>query len=378
MNENEILGFDPTQLDVLNPNEEPKSAGNPLIYKTRPAASKSEDGRYRCTIKVVYNPFNLRQSVLEQQSYGLQDKEGWFTVISSLTNQDTSCPIFKAWKKCHFADPKKDEQSKKLWLQAAKEEDGGYELFDKRYARYVIVQVLEDSNQPEAVGKFLFWKMPKTVWTMIESKIAPSAESKKAKIPVMDFLFGRSIDLEVVPGAGEPGSETYNRDTKYIAELSEDVVSCTNPDGSPLLNDNEQAILDKYVAGIKNVWKEKDPDKRAQIEAEVNADPNTAELRKLYGKVLEQIKGFCPNLIEELGYKPWSEAVTKRVENWITVVLSCNDPATVDVNDLEIMKNGGTPTPKTTETSTETTTTATAATAAPFAAPANDTDDLPF
>ena len=42
-NENDILGFDPTQLDVLNQNDTPKSAGNPLIYRTRPADSISED-----------------------------------------------------------------------------------------------------------------------------------------------------------------------------------------------------------------------------------------------------------------------------------------------------------------------------------------------
>jgi hypothetical protein len=136
LNENEILGFDPTQLDIFNQSDTPKSAGNPLIYRTRPADSVSEDGVYRCTIKVVYNPFNLRQSVLEQQSYGLQDADGWFTVVSSLTNNDTSCPIFKAWKKCHFADPKKDEHSKMLWKQAAKLEEGGFALFDKRFARY--------------------------------------------------------------------------------------------------------------------------------------------------------------------------------------------------------------------------------------------------
>lgn len=386
MNENEILGFDPTNLDVLNPQEKPQSTGNPLIYKTSPAKSKSEDGRYRCTIKVVYNPFDLRKSVLEQQSYGLQDKDGWFSVISSLTNNDTSCPIFKAWKKCHFADPKKDEASKKLWLQAAKKDEHGYELFDKRFARYVVVQVIEDKNQPEQEGKYLFWKMPKTVWDIIQSKMAPSAESKKAKIPVMDFLFGRSIDLEVVPGDGEVGSEKYNRDTKYIAELSEDVVSCTNPDGSPLLNDADQAVLDTYVAAIKNIWKEKDPDKRAQLEATINADPNTAALRQVYSKALTQIKTFCPNLIDELGFKPWAPEVTTRVENWIKVVLSCNDPATVSVEDLEKIKNGGAPVASApTTTATATTNTTTTAPAAPVAAPTVDTtddsdstDDLPF
>ena len=92
--ENDILGFDPQSLSVFNTEEkQPKSQGNPLIYKTRPADSVSDDGHYYATIKVVYNPFNPKQSTLDQQSYTIQDKDGWLTVVSSLTNNDTSCPI---------------------------------------------------------------------------------------------------------------------------------------------------------------------------------------------------------------------------------------------------------------------------------------------
>lgn len=368
-NENDILGFDPTQLDVFNQNDAPKSAGNPLIYRTRPADSVSEDHVYRATIKVVYNPYNLRQSVLEQQSYGLQDKDGWFSVISKLTNQDTSCPIFKAWKKCHFADPNKDAQSKALYLQAAKKEDGGKALFDKRFARYVVVQVLEDKNQPEQVGKFLFWKMPKSIWDLITAKMQPSAESKRPKIPVMDFLFGRSIDIEVTPGPGNPGDEKYARDTKYTGEFSDEVVTCINPDGSPLLNDAEQAVLDKYVESMMKIWKTKDPEIRMEMEAEVNKDPNTAELRKMYSRILEKIKGFCPNLVEELGYKEWSPEVTDRVNRWIKLVLECKDPATDD-DAPEAVK-------ETTKTEDSVSTSKVEVETAPFAE-TDSNDDLPF
>lgn len=330
MFEDDVLGFKPEDLSVLSErNDKVKPQGNPHIYHTRPAESKSEDGRYRCTIKVVYNPFNLKESILEQQSYTIHDAHGWLTLVSSLTVNDTSCPIFKAWKKCHYA---KKEENFNLWRQAAKEEEGGRELFDKRFARYAVIQVLEDINHPENVNKFMLWKLPKTVYELINAKQKPSKESKKAPIPVMDFLFGRSIDIEVVPGDGEPGSEKYNRDTKYIAELSEDVVSCVNPDGSPLLNDAQQEILDKYVSQIKEVWKEKEPSVRAEKKAIIDADPNTAELGKIYnGIVIPAIKKVCPNLLEELGYKPWTPEQTARVQNWIDIVLAGNDPAEASV-----------------------------------------------
>lgn len=328
MNENDILGFDPSQLDAFNKSTTQKFQGNPLIYRTRPDESISEDKIYRATIKVIYNPFNFTQSVLEQQSYAIKDDNGWLTVVSSLTVNDTSCPIFKAWKKCHFANK---EDNFNLWRQAAKEEEGGRDLFDKRYARYVTIQVLSDKNHPEQEGKYLFWKLPKSIWDMINAKMNPSKESGKPRIPVMDFLFGRAIDIEVIPGPNDPQHpERKARETKYLGDLSEDVVSCVNPDGSPLLNDEEQDVLDMYVMKLQKIWKEKDPVKRAELEEALKTDSIAIKLREIYGRVLADIKKVCPNLIEELGYKEWDDATKARVQRWIDIVLSGNNPNVED------------------------------------------------
>ena len=367
MNENEILGFDPTSLSVFNQEETPKANFNSNIYKPKPDESKSEDGHYYSTIKIIYNPFDLKHSILEQQSYGLQDAQGWFTVISSLTVNDTSCPIFKAWKKCHFAEKDSD-----LWKQAAKKEEGGNQLFDKRFARYVTIQVIEDKNHPELEGKYMFWKLPKSIFDIINSKMNPSKESGKAAIPVMDFLFGRAIELDVIPGPNDPmNPERKARETKYMGELSEEIVSCVNPDGSPLLNDAEQAVLDTYISAMNKVWKTKDATERAEKLAEVNADPNTKELRQIYGKVLEDIKKVCPNLIEELSYKEWNDDTKARVQKWIDILLAGNDPR-VDENNSnkEVLNTVGT-----------TTTPKVESTPAPVMTPPSnndDTDDLPF
>ena len=324
MNENEILGFDPTSLSVFNEPEAPKSAGNPLIYKTQPANSVSEDGVYRATIKVIYSPQNLKASILEQQTYAMQDVNGWFTVVSSLTNNDTKCPVFTAWKKCRYA-----EDGSVLKMQCESKDKGGKALFDKRFARYVTVQILEDKNQPELEGKYMFWKLPKSIWDIINAKMSPSKESGKASIPVMDFLFGRAIELEVIPGPDDKNApERKTRETKYMGELTDDVVSCVNPDGSPLLNDEEQEILDTYVKAMTKVWKTKSPEERAEMMKTINADENTKALGKIYKRVLEEIKSFCPDLNANLGYKEWTPEVKARVDAWINIVLSGNDPAT--------------------------------------------------
>ena len=367
MNENEILGFNPQDLSIFNQEETPKTNFNSNIYKPKPSETKSEDGHYYATIKIIYNPFDLKHSVLEQQSYGLQDSEGWFTVVSSLTINDTNCPIFKAWKKCHFVNKGSD-----LWKQAASTDEGGKALFDKRFARYVTIQVISDKNHPELEGKYMFWKLPKSIWDIINAKMNPSKESGKVAIPVMDFLFGRSIDIEVVPGPKDPQHpEREQRETKYLGELSEEVVSCTNPDGSPLLNDNEQEILDTYIKAMKDVWKTKDPEERATKLSEVNADPNTKELRQVYSKVLEEIKKYCPNLIEELSYKEWPQEIKNRVQKWIDTVLACNDPK--DSGNVPTVVNtvGNESTTVTSPTSTVT------VEETPFTS-SNDSDDLPF
>lgn len=323
MEELDILGFDPSQLSVFSQNDESSSSVNKNLYTARPADSKSEDGIYRSTIKVIYNPHNLKQSVIEQQSYTMQDENGYFSALSSLMIDDKSCPIFTAWKKCRYAD-----EGSVLWKQQAKVDEGGKHLFDKRFARYCLIQVIEDKNKPELEGKYMFWKLPKSIWDMIEKKQNPSSESGKCPIPVMDFLFGYAIELEVTPGPDDPKNpQRKTREISYSGEFSEDPVSCTNPDKSPLLDDDEQDVLDTYIKSMKKVWKEKDSTKRAELLAEVNANPNTKSLRKIYSRVLAEIKEFCPDIESEYAFKPWDDALTKRVQKWIDIVLSGGNPA---------------------------------------------------
>lgn len=357
--ENDVLGFNPQDLDVFK--EKPKASGNPLVYHTRPAETVSKDGVYRSTIRIVYNPFDLRTSVLEQQSYAMQDAEGFFTAVSKLTNDDRDCPIFKAWKKCHFAQP-----GTPLYLQAESKDKGGKSLFDKRFARYVLIQVMEDANQPDLVGKMMFFKVPKSIWDVVNRQMNPSSEDKKrTPIPVMDFLFGRAIDIEVNPGPDDPQHpERKTREITYSCEIG-DIMSITNPDGSPILNDEESIVAKKYIDAMDSgVWREKDPEKRAAATATINADPNTGEFRKVYASVLNKIKQFAPNLVKELGYNEWSPELSARVEKWINLVLACQDPAAASAAPAVAATVG---------TSVET-----PVVSEPSTAGSTDTDDLPF
>ena len=339
MTEQEVLGFNPQ--DLFNNNTEENqntNQGNSLIYKTRPQDSVSEDGHYRCKIKIIYNPENPKKSFLEQQSYGIKykvdDKVNYLTAVSSLTIDDKSCPIFTSWKKCHFSEP-----GSMLYNQAAPKDKGGKQLYDKRFARYVIVQILKDKNQPDLEGSFKIWKLPTAIYNLLNGAMNPSKESGAMAIPVMDYLFGRTISIDVAPGPDDPKQPLRKtREITYTGTISKNATSCVCPDGSPLLNDEEQEILDAYVNKIKEAWDmecedDDDIEKRNAIIAAANSSDEYKALLPIYGKVFAQIKEWAPKL-DTLSYKPWSDEVKKRVADWIEIVESGNDPETMSIEEL--------------------------------------------
>jgi hypothetical protein len=307
-----------------------KSSSSDNIYKCNPKLSKSEDGHYRSLIKVIYNPHNLMQTIVERQVYSINDENGWFSVVSSLSNNDPNCPIFKAWKALRYSkDPEKES-----W--AYPESKGGKGWFNKKTERWVTIQVIEDENQPELVGRYLYWKLPAAIWRMIDSKQNPSSESGKAAIPIYDFLIGRAVELDVTPGPDDPSDPSRkNREIKYdLSSISEDPVQCINTDGTALLTDEQQEIVDDYLDKMKKVWKSRSVEKREQLMKEVMESETYKKFSEFYdSEILDKIKADCGNVYEELSYKPWDEHTTARVNAWLAKVTQGIDPSTVVINE---------------------------------------------
>ena len=320
-----LFDFDPTSL-VQTEDSSSKQSGNPIIYNANPSRGNAEDGHYRSTIKVIFNPFSFKDSVVERQSYSITDENGWFEACSSLTNNDVNCPIFKAWKSLRYSsDPLKNS-----W--AAPEYKGGKGWFNKKTERWVTIQVLEDKNHPELEGQYMLWKMPKFIWTLISSKQTPSVESGKASIPVMDFLIGRAVELDVTPGPDDKTDPTRkNREISYdLSSLSEDPVACTNPDGSSLISEEQEEIVDKVVSMLKKVWKERNVEKRNEMMAKLQENADVKEFNRFYEEeVVPKIRQFCPNVKEEMQFKPWTPELEARVNAWLAKVTNGIDPTSV-------------------------------------------------
>ena len=98
----DLMGFDPSQLDAFNPKQRENFNAN--IYKTNPKDSKSDDGHYRSRVKILYNPLNIKRSIVHQATYYISDTAGSILVKSKLGDGDKSCPIFTTWKKLWFSE----------------------------------------------------------------------------------------------------------------------------------------------------------------------------------------------------------------------------------------------------------------------------------
>ena len=216
----DILGFDPSQLSVFN---EPKSNSfvDPAIYKPNPKFATSEDGVYRSKVRIILNPLSPKDTIVPQAQYWLRSVDGSRPVFSSLSIGDKNCPIFKAWKSLWYSD---DEEKK----------ERSREIFQKNETQWVLVQILEDKNQPELVGKFKVMKLAKDIYTKMVDLMNPSAESGKTPYPVADYVVGLELSLVVQPGPDDPKApERKQREISYTLSSFGSYAPVIKTDGTP-------------------------------------------------------------------------------------------------------------------------------------------------
>lgn len=318
----EIMGIDPTSLEVFQ--EKPSSsARNANVYKASPSLSKAEDGHYRCKLRVIFNPYNVKRSIVPCLTYSMTDANGFFLVKSKLGEGDRDCEIFKSWKKLWFSG----DDTKKEWAK---------KMYERSESQWCLVQVLEDVNQPEMVGQIKVMKLPKAIFTKMSAKMNPSAESKKEPISVMDYLIGLPLEMDVQPGPDDPKQPQRKfREISYdLCEFDADYAPIVKVDGTPLFTDEELEIIDAFDAAKKKVAKAKT--EKAKADAQKEVDNLKESIRTLYQKALDYLKNeaHIVDLDKECAYQPWDQHTTDRVNRWIDNVLNMRDPKVVDINEV--------------------------------------------
>lgn len=322
---NDLMDFNPADLSAFH--EEVKSNSNPNLYKTNPANTKSEDGHYYSKLRVIYNPFNVKGgSIVNSVFYVLKDADGKFFVDSKLALGDKNCPLFKAWKKLHFStDGAKFEISGETYTRKS----WGDKMFDKTENKYVLVQVIEDANQPELTGKFMAMRLPKAIHDVLQNKMSPS--NGDAPIDLMNYLFGPILKMNVTPGEGKT-QEEKNRGIKYtLCEFDTDPCPIMNVDGTPLFSDDEIEAIENYDTAKKK-WQKAKTEKDREAKKKVCME--LAEtIKPLMERAFEYVKNNALDIEKECGYKEWTPELTARTNKWLNNVLNLKDPEVVAINE---------------------------------------------
>lgn len=320
----DVMGFNPNDLTIFNAPE--ATSTNNTVYRTNPKDSKAEDGHYRSKLRVIYNPNDIKQSIVKQATYAMNDQDGFFMVKSALANGDRNCPIFKAWKKLWFSG----DETKKAWAR---------QMFDKSESQWCLVQILEDDNRPEMVGQIKVMKLPKAIYVKLEALMNPSPESKKTPVPVMDYIFGRVLEMDVTPGPDDPQHpERKNREIKYdLCTFENDPTPVIKVDGTPFFTDEELELIETYNNARVDLSKDKATAKK-KAEAQQILTDNQAAIRELYVRVIAYLKENSLDLVKECAYQPWTDEVTTRVNNWIETVLILQDPKVATVTASPVVE----------------------------------------
>ena len=309
----DFMGFDPSSLEAFK--EKPQSNYDENVYKTNPKDSKSDTGNYFSTIKLLYNPNNPKKSIQHQATYWCEDADGGFLVKSKLGNGDKTCPIFCAWKKLHFSG----DESKKAFAK---------EMFQKTESNWVLVQILADDNKPELVGQFKFMKLPQAIYDKMVAKMNPAPETKKAPVSVMDYLVGPVLAMQVQPGPDDPlNPSRKQREISYtLCDFEEDATPIISTGGSPLFTEEELETIETYAEARKKLAKAKTDASKIAAQKEIDSVAN--DIKELYKKALDYVKQNAPDLEKECGFQEWDANTTKRVQNWIDIVLQGKNPKT--------------------------------------------------
>lgn len=317
----ELMGFDPSQVAAFNEPEQ-KSNQNQNLYKTNPLKVDPKiapDGHYHAKIRILYNPHDMKMSIVNNAHYSMTDNQGFFMLDSRLAFGDRSCFMFKAWKKLHF-----DESTDKFTVdgkQYTKKEWGDH-MFDKGEERYCLVQVIEDANQPDKVGKFLGWRLPKAIYDVLEAKMHPTDKSK-APQDMMNYLFGPVLELDVTPGPEDPAApERRQREIKYtLCAFESDPTPILSVTGEELFNDDERDMIADYATAKKTILDAKATTKKKD-EATAKCKELVEPLKKLMQRAMDYVKENAINIVEEFGYHEPNDALRARAEKWIDIVVN--------------------------------------------------------
>ena len=157
------------------------------------------------------------------------------------------------------------------------------------------------------------------------AKMNPT-DANKQKQPLMDYLFGPVLEMDVAPGPDDPQApERKQREISYsLCDFDTDPTPIIKTDGTPLFTDEEIELIEDYNNANNEMVKAKT---QAKADAAAKRKAELApKIRPLYAKAIDYIKTYAFDPVVECGYTPWSDELTARVNAWIEKMLNLENP----------------------------------------------------
>lgn len=214
--------FDVSKVDFTS-----KEEGS--VERFNPDPSKGLNGTYRAVVRFVPNIGNIEKSIIKKYVSFLTDPaSGDKKAVDSYRTigKDRECPIVQTFFKIYHSGDASLEQYKSMFVQ--------------RENYYALVQVLEDDNNKDNVGKILWWRFGVQIKQKFDAEIKPTRGPSRNPLDVFD---GRPLSVEVVKRA-----DYNNYDKCDFFDPDEDEPYNILIDGEPLTEDFD---MEEAAAWIK-------------------------------------------------------------------------------------------------------------------------------
>lgn len=201
-------------LDVSDYNYTENKSSTTKYYK--PSPDSGINGVYKAVVRFVPYVKSKEHSLITKYETYLKDPEtGTGKYVDSYRTINEKCPIQDAFFTCYHSKDASIEQHK--------------DEFSQRQQHYANVQILQDPNKPENVGKIMTWKFGKKIHDQIEAEENPGPGKRKRK--PFDVFEGRPFSIEIYKKGDWPN---YDR-CKFIS--ADDLIDCPSylgPNGQEL------------------------------------------------------------------------------------------------------------------------------------------------
>jgi hypothetical protein len=187
----DVFNLSVDDIDVHN------DVGESVVYSPNP--DKGKDGVYEALIRFVPNPRNPKLSIVKKFGYWLEDANGNGAFYDSPSTVNEFCPIQDLFFKLRKSESAIDKKNS--------------EKLRRKEVYYSIVQIVEDSNFPQNVGKYKVFRYGYKIKIKIDAELKPKYDEP---CQPFDLFTGKDFQLVVTKQAGFPNYDS----SKFLSKRS--------------------------------------------------------------------------------------------------------------------------------------------------------------